>query len=527
MLNHKLLEPLGSDAPSLTTPELAGTPNASPTGEPGGRVLQRAWGRLVSLGRRGRSLASLPKHTVEDPAQIDDTVAAVSPLYRDEPICELPPDEEVRLRSIWVAEAYPPSCVPALLDAVARLGWNLPDRYGRYALSADVLREARTGRSHGFVNLGTMARAGRYNDLLGYRTLDLPAGITQVDVSAHHPVPSVTILVFRFILSHKASGELTGVFQREDPALREDFSAWIQREGPRVSDMRASTRSVRERRRSACVEWVAARVPGLFARWRESVTAEFITLEVAEPLVSSGPYDEPYLQALSLGSCYSAFELWGRQGLRMTSPWSYLTDGNLLFCGQTEKLCEMEDPDEPGSMPSRVAREVHEPMVQWALHEAMRRSAERVTGLRDAVAEVAAAESPAGINRLGEVQREFMRMVVDTVPMEREVRELCADQKRYHREGSEFKPIEMYPRAATSGEHALEQMRQRTSAEADLLSRATADLREMITTTSAILNSLAQQRVTDDNLKLQQRVYWMTIVFGILAAVLSLLQILG
>jgi hypothetical protein len=211
----------------------------------------------------------------------------------------------------------------------------------------------------------------------------------------------------------------------------------------------------------------------------------------------------------------------------MPSPWSYGADGNLLFCGRTEKLCEMEDPEDPGSNLERATREVHEPVVRWAVHEAVRRSAERVTALRDAVAEVAATESPAGISRLGEVQREFMRMMVDTVPMEREVRELCADPKRYHREGGEFKPIEAYPGAAPSAEHVLEQMRQRTTAEADLLGRASADLREMITTTSAILNSLAQQRVTDDNLKLQQRVYWMTIVFGILAAVFSVLQMLG
>lgn len=33
----------------------------------------------------------------------------------------------------------------------------------------------------------------------------------------------------------------------------------------------------------------------------------------------------------------------------------------------------MEDPEEPGSNLERAIREVHEPVVQWAVHKAVRR----------------------------------------------------------------------------------------------------------------------------------------------------------
>jgi hypothetical protein len=121
-----------------------------------------------------------------------------------------------------------------------------------------------------------------------------------------------------------------------------------------------------------------------------------------------------------------------------------------------------------------------------------------------------------------------MGLMVDTVPMEREIRELCEDAKRYHRDSNaEFKLIGMYDSVPPAEEHVFEHVRKRTAEEADLLRRTSMDLRDVITTTSSILNSLAQERTTEENLRLQRRVYWMTIIFGVLAAVLSVMQIQG
>jgi len=488
----------------------------------------RALAARVQSVIRQRTHARAPTtQSDKDPLQLDPGDLVTLPDW-DDSVCELPVDEEVRLRSISITEAYPPSCVPSLTEALARLGWDVPNRYGANGLSPDKLREARTGRGLNFCGLGTMTGAGEYNEFLGYRTVELPAGIERVHVSGHHPVPSITVLTFQFVLTYDTSRELTELFQREDPALKNDLNAWMQRTGPRRRHMEAAVNGVRERQRRACAEWVASRVPGLFTASGGAPVAEFMTLEKGEPLGRSGAYTPGYIQALGLHRTFYASELWGRQGLRLEWPFMYRSAGNLLFCGRMDELYDLENPDGSDSFMERVAEHVRDALVLWAPYESVRRSTEQIAVLRERVAEVAAGDPARSVVALNAVQREFMRLVVDTVPMEREIREFCEDAERYHRDSTgEFKLIGQYESVPQAKDHVFEHVRKKTLEETERLGRTSADLRAMITTTSSILNSLAQERATEENLRLQRRVYGMTLVFGVLAAVLSVLQILG
>jgi hypothetical protein len=515
-----------------------------------GRAANQALPALRSGGARTTSRRSLPSHVLRaliaraqnairrrpsttpprtdtDPLQLDPVDLATIRDW-DDSVCELPVDEEVRLRSIWITEAYPPSSVPVLMESLARLGWDVPNRYGANGLSPEKLRDARTGRGLSFCRLGTMTVAGELNELLGYRTVELPEGFERVHVTADHSVPSITILTFQFILTYEASRELTELFQREDPALKDDLGAWMRRTGPMRSEMKAVVAAVRERQRRACAEWVSSRVPGLFTAWGGVAAAEFITLEKGEPLKRDGAYTEGYIQALGLHRSFYASELWGRQGLRLEWPFLYGSVGNLLFGGRMSELYDLENPDGSDSFMERVAEHARDALVLWALYETVRRSTEQIAVLRDRVAGVAAVDAATAVRELGAVQREFMRLVVDTVPMEREVREFCEDTTRYHQGNSgEFSLIDLYGSTPEGKDHVFEYVRKKTLEEAERLGRTSADLRAMMTTTSSILNSLAQERATEENLRLQRRVYGMTIVFGVLAAVLSILQIAG
>lgn len=418
-----------------------------------------------------------------DPLQLDHGDPVTLPW--DDPVCELPVDEEVRLQSIWITEAYPPSCVPSLTEALARLGWDVPNRYGTNGLSAERLRDARTGRGMSFCRLGTMAGAGPYNEILGYRTVELPAGIGRVHVSGHHPVPSITVLIFEFVLTYEASRELTDLFQREDPAPKDDLSGWTERTGPRRRQMEAAVNAVRERQRRACAQWVSSRVPGLFAATGGAPVAEFMTLEKGEPLGGYGAYTPGYIQALGLNASFYASELWGRRGLRLEWPFLHRSAGDLLFCGRMDELHDLENPDGSDSFMERVAEHVRDALVLWAPYESVRRSTEQIAVLRERVAEVAVGDPAKSVGALNTIQREFMRGVVDTVPMEREIREFCGDPEGYHRDCTgEFKLIGPYESVPQAKDHVFEHVRKKTLEEAERLGRTSADLRAMITTTS-------------------------------------------
>ncbi len=284
---------------------------------------------------------------------------------------------------------------------------------------------------------------------------------------------------------------------------------------------------MRERQRHACAEWVSSRVPGLFSASGGTPVAEFITLETAEPLQRDGAYTPGYIQALGLHHTSYASELWGMQGLRLEWPFLYGSGGDLLFCGRMRELYNLENPDGSDSFMERVDEHARDALELWALYESARRSTEQIAVLRDRVAGVAVDGGAGAAPALGAVQREFMRLVVDTIPMEREVQEFCGAAERYHRDSTgEFKRIDTYGPAREETDHVFEYVRKRTLEETERLGHTSADLRATITTASSILNSLAQEQATVENLRLQRRVYGMTLVFGVLAAVLSVLQIL-
>jgi hypothetical protein len=520
-------EPTGKAVTSALSAQSAGGVYTKPP-QPLPILFLRTLVAKVQSAIRRRPPTDVPRKTNSD-SRLLDPVDGGTIREWDDSVCELPVGEEVQLRSLWMTEAYPPSCLPALVEALARLGWDVPNRYGANALSPDKLREARAGRGLGFCGFETMAPVGELNEILGYRAAEIPRGFERLGVTVHHPVPSITVIVFQFVLGYEASRELTELFQREDPALLEESpNAWIQRTGPLRSQMRAAVTAVRERQRRVCAEWVSLRVPGLFTALGGVPATEFITLEKAEPLQRDGAYTPGYIQALGLHHTFYASELWGRQGLRLEWPIHYNSTGNLLFSGRMNELYDLENPDGSDSFMDCVNRHVRDALVPWSLYEAVRRSTEQIALLRDRVAEVAAGDPVTAVAALGIVQREFMRLVVDTVPMEREIRELCADPKLYHRESSdEYRFIEKYRSERQEDDHVFEHVRTKTLATAEQLTRLSTDLSSMIATTSSVLNSFAQERATEENLRLQRRVSWMTVVFGVLAAVLSVLQILG
>jgi hypothetical protein len=81
--------------------------------------------RAQSMIRRRPPADASRTQPDKDPVQLEPSASVPIPDW-DDSVCELPVDEEVRLRSIWITEAYPPSSVPALMESLTRLGCQWP-----------------------------------------------------------------------------------------------------------------------------------------------------------------------------------------------------------------------------------------------------------------------------------------------------------------------------------------------------------------------------------------------------------------
>jgi hypothetical protein len=374
--------------------------------------------------------------------------------------------------------------------------------------------------------LGTLVPPGIYAELSGLPTTDLPAGCERLRMTAHHPTPSSTIVVFQFVLDWDARDELGKEFEREEPSVPHDTFAFHRRAGPLLRKVEAWVQQVRRCRRDAYAEWVSTRLPGVFASEGGLPAAEFITLSKALPLDHSSS-DQPYLRALGLNQTFYASELWGTQGLRLRWPFQLGSSGDLLFTGRGDELSILDQPDDPGKVFDRVSSAVMDPLVLWALYEAVRRYTIRMSDLRDTVGEIAGDSSAGATRRLGVVQKAYMQLVADTVPLLNDIKELCGCADRYHGDAGEFHLINQGFVPAHNKPHVFETVRQRTEEEAHRLTRISSDVRDLVATTSQILGAVEQARATEENLALQRRVSRMTLGFGVLAAILALLQIFG
>lgn len=484
-----------------------------------GAVLRSCWSRIGEHLPPARAGVGTPEIREEEPPARALLPGALDAWFN--PVCMLPADEVIGLPSIWILEAYPPSYVDSLEEGLERLGWKSRGPFPRWKDSSSGIRDARSGAGFSFVTFETMYPPGQYAELLGLPAVDLPPGCSRLVVRGHHPVPSTSVLVFQFVLDRTAGKEIEGAFVREPPTEEMDPADILSRPGPRLREVEEAVQRVRRKWRDTCAGWVSSRLPGLFAETGGVPAAEFVTLGKALPLDHSGR-DQPYLQALGLASFHGASELWGCKGLRLRSPFWSGPVGDVLLAGREIELSDLEPSDDSGSILDRVSSEIEDPLVRWALFETMRRYGIRLAGLRDLVGVIAGVDERGAARSLGDVQRAFMRLHADTVPLQREILEFCQNDARYHREGGEFHLIDRHQIVPGRDPNVLEDVRQRTAEEAHRLLRISSDLREMVSTTSGILGAMAQERATEENLKLQRSVLWLTI-YGLLVTVFSLL----
>ena len=144
----------------------------------------------------------------------------------------LPTSEEIHLGGLVLAEAFTPSTVSALYEALEQ--WPNQRRAKRQEWLDDLAR-SRAGHRGGWQSLGVVRPVGAFVMGDGYQDPDLPFGVDAVWVKVSYVTPALAMVVATFTLT-EAAGDLSEIL-RQDYRTRH-FDTQVRVYG-RLGDLRA------------------------------------------------------------------------------------------------------------------------------------------------------------------------------------------------------------------------------------------------------------------------------------------------
>lgn len=196
----------------------------------------------------------------------------------------LPPEEEVHLGGLVLAEAFTPSTVAQLYNSLEKLQAVNAGNSGR---SLSELSRSRRVPAGGWQLFGPIRRPGRFTPDGSRGDSTLPISVDAVWLRLSHLTPSLTVLAATFTIAEE-SGDLSEVLRRDyrmehtTPRVRVDgrlgavraripwsrparYAANSQMIQAGAAKKRACLELISEHEQ-ACMEWFYEKYPGRFAR---------------------------------------------------------------------------------------------------------------------------------------------------------------------------------------------------------------------------------------------------------------------
>lgn len=459
------------------------------------------------------------------------TARAAEPWYRrrdadENEATRIPSGESVIVPAIWVTEIYTPTTLAGLLEGVPPM-LKKTVGFGRdIDTMVESIRSARRRGGGSYLNLPPIYAVDN-PALMGDRIIDeLPVGVVSAQIGIRTLTATVTALTVRFRLSAERAAGL-GTILNADVASK----ATPSRDGGHsVHDVSWQKQTAVDdwhvRLRTDSAAWLAQRFPGTFHRLRpgQPLAIELLVTE------RHRPWDEPtgeagkrrWMRMLDL-------EDWDASGYWQCIPMPQLRLRQHRFHSWERHEYQMftlgvlraefvdafsQDPAEEGAL--NLALHVHdEPIVGVANHLALSalfaHLGDALSGTRD-LADVASGSRSA--DDLIRLRRQLARTEMDG-------RIVVADLIRYaesgwawSREVPDFREVMRadLPIASSARSSLKDTWRQSQVDDGNMIMQAESDLRDL-------LNTSAQLTGAAENLRLQRRVFWLTVMSVVVALV--------
>lgn len=338
--------------------------------------------------------------------------ARVGPDKRDNAQTRLPEGEHVWTPTLWIVELYTPSSISELFNGLTNLQRKQTGMRGDEDPAAWVREKRRTGNT-GWRQLPVVRPAAPQPDF-GFGTVvdRVPPGFSEVGMQLVALTTAVTAVVAEFRIDPRSRQSIEDILNR-------DFATSITRirGGQEMRDVRnrkaEAVAAWRKEMRGAAVEWLAALLPGYFAR---NASGQPPTLELLLT-AQHRPWDSP--------TDLSERQFW-RECLEIT-PWRGYWQGSSIPALRLAEQQEHRQGDAPrhvllfGALRDEFvntfradgfaaddldlaidecSRQLARLATRWALTALLREVDERLTAQPDLAVQVGTTRSPWKLNKI-------------------------------------------------------------------------------------------------------------------------------
>ena len=322
---------------------------------------------------------------------------------RDEEInaaTEPPLEECIRFVSVTLTEAYPPSCVPALMAGLQRLGVDRDESFSGDRQTP--LAWIRAGRGdflqRGWFNVGVVVSSGKQLSLAFNQLVDaqLPASIDRIYLSLSHS-GSLILATATFALTDEAAGLLHAELLKRYETTASKVSKTRTTIHDPENKKRENVHLTASRLTDGCTSWIRNNIPGLFSTFESSTEfplINLIILESTEPLPSP-PYSgvPKFLDILGLGRQLRVWTSMELKGLKLTQISRKPAFHDFVLAGRRDEILEDKDIQSYGGrddfgLVNRLKYDL-EPMSRiFACHTILTAFGKRVSSQTDQLASI-------------------------------------------------------------------------------------------------------------------------------------------
>jgi hypothetical protein len=434
-------------------------------------------------------------------------------------------DEQIRVPSIWVFEAYPPSFINNFKASIEKLGWNSDEQVINPNITDTIDGMRGSFFGGGWINIGYIEDVSKKSRGFRHeRQAHLPEGIKFIRASALQFIPSTTILIFQFFFNEDVITSLV-------KPLRDTYKTYIEPfdGGLRYYDVhhqkKAAVDVMRGYLRSICTNWINENIPGLFSSGISDCylpTCEIILL------AKHTPYERnvPFLDMLDLNE-YEAWKSEKLQGLYFQFP-RFIGDelGRVILSGNINEILPDKDLNEYGNI-SREDRIIHYlddldyTLGTWILYVIARHYEKHISAIRDSYGNMAVEDVSSTIKDIQTLDRELLQLQRDAIPFAENLNKYCQNEKAYTHGLYKFKTVA----EKLMQTDLFEYIREYLNKSAISIISSIEQMHSMGEHTSRIVATITNKELNATNIKLQRSMVRMTFVLVVLTIALVVIAV--
>lgn len=449
---------------------------------------------------------------------------------QDNRLTSPPNGEVVRLPSVWVFEAFPPSFISNLHSSAEKMGWTRDDTLMNRNF-IDTLEHIRSRfDGMGWINLGYIQKDSTAPFNRSSKA-ELPDGVNYIRASLVNFISSTSILALQFVLEDDLANSV------QQP-LKEYHSTYIEKieRGWRFhnveSQKKVAVNTFRNSIRAVCTEWTKNSFPGLFASGLlddPNPTCEVITFKEGRPYEKvEKEQHKSYLALLGLHINFYGWKSDDIPGLFLQLPDTRDSGSDsLVLAGKIDEL--LTDKQLEGywgdSRESKILSwmgYLDSTLCIWALYRAAKGFEKKLVRIRDSYSLINVDDIKQAAASINSLDKEYLDLQRNLMPISEELLSFCDNKNTFMHDVYEFKPLEGRPVRNTP--ELFDAIRLDLLILAKQLQKNGEIIQSLARRTAQIVNTISNSILAEINTRLQRGVYWMTAMLIILTFVLVLVE---